>query len=267
MEDSLRDLVFFPGVSTDTIWSILNYPELMCGRVVVDYDENMGGAAWQDIAQWIGHLPEGYSPSWNIKPTEKIPVAFTDSEGNRRFEYAYWSLIPPWERQLKTKYPTFNARAETAAEKPTFKAAVKHTRCIIPVTGFYEWTGTRGTRIPHAIVGPSTILPMAGLYSWWHDPAAPEDSGWYLTATILTCKSSGVMESLHDRMPVFMTPALAWEWLDPATVGDQSLVNAVADAAVPISEGLRQWPVLPLRGDGPELMQPAPVLPIEVESP
>jgi putative SOS response-associated peptidase YedK len=78
-----------------------------------------------------------------------------------------------------------------------------------------------------------------------------------LTATILTRASAGVMESLHDRMPVFMADELLRDWLAPETDGDQLLVDAVSEASVPASEQLLEWAVRPLRGDGPELIEPA----------
>ncbi|MFD5600809.1 SOS response-associated peptidase [Leucobacter sp. NPDC058333] len=230
----------------------------MCGRVIVDYDENMDVAGNTELAGWMTQRPEGYQASWNLKPTQDIPVAFTDHKsGDHRFELAYWSLVPIWSKELKTKFPTFNARSETAAEKASFKASVKNRRCIIPVSGFYEWTGPKSKRTPHAIFGPAPIIPMAGLYSWWHEPDAGDDEGWHLTATILTRASAGVMEPLHDRMPVFMSDELLQDWLDPETVGDKLLMEAVSEGAVSLSEQLREYEVLPLRGDGPELILPA----------
>ena len=229
----------------------------MCGRVLVDYDENMDVAKGTELAAWMRQRPDGYQPSWNLKPTQDIPVALTDHKtGEKQLRYAYWSLVPIWSKELKTKFPTFNARSETVTEKASFKNQVKGRRCVIPVSGFYEWTGPKGKRTPHAIFGPQPVIPMAGLYSWWHEPGAGDDEGWHLTATILTRASAGIMADLHDRMPVFMSDELLHDWLDPETEGDQLLVDAVAEAAVPISEQLRQWTVAPLRGDGPELIEP-----------
>lgn len=126
----------------------------------VDYDENMAVASYTEPAEWMQARPAGYEPSWNLKLTQPIPAAFSDhKDGTKRLEYAYWSLVPIWSKELKTKFPTFNARSETAAEK----ASVKNRRCVIPVTGFYEWTGAKSVRIPHAIFGPDPIIPMAGL--------------------------------------------------------------------------------------------------------
>ncbi|WP_336652354.1 MULTISPECIES: SOS response-associated peptidase [unclassified Leucobacter] len=230
----------------------------MCGRVIVDYDENMDVAGGSELAKWLMARPTGYEPSWNVKPTQQIPVALTSTkDGAKRFEMAHWSLVPPWAKEMKSRYPTFNARSEQLSEKATFKGPLKRQRCVIPVTGFYEWTGPKTARTPHAIFGLAQILPMAGLYSWWREPDAAESEGWHLTATILTRASAGVMESLHDRMPVFMAEELVRDWLDPETEGDQLLVDAVSEASIPISEQLREWAVRPLRGDGPELIEPA----------
>ena len=229
----------------------------MCGRVIVDYDENMPVAGDTELGEWMRSVPEGMVSSWNVKPTQQIPAALTSAKtGEKRFEGAHWSIVPPWSNTMKLKFPRFNARSESVTEKASFKNLVKRQRCVIPVTGFYEWTGPKNARTPHAIFGPSQILPMAGLYSWWRDPAASEGEGWVLTATILTQASAGVMKPLHNRMPVFLDDEILHDWLDPDTVGDQTLVDAAAALAVPYSERLREWEVAPLRGDGPELIRP-----------
>lgn len=226
----------------------------MCGRIVINYEENLAVASGSELADWMRETPEGAVSSWNVKPTQQIPVALTSTkDGAKRYETAYWSLVPPWSKELKLKYPTFNARSEGITEKATFKGPLKAQRCIIPVSGFYEWTGPKEARIPHAILGPSPILPMAGLYSWWRG----SDDEWVLTATILTQASAGVMEPLHSRMPVFVDDEILTDWLDPSTVGDQTLVDAVAALSVPYSATLREWAVRPLRGDGPDLIDPA----------
>lgn len=229
----------------------------MCGRVVVDYEEMIPAAADTELGEWMRARPAGTQSSWNLKPTEGLPVAVTDHKtGEKLLTTAYWSLIPAWAKELRPKFPTFNARIETAAEKASFRASVKNRRCVIPVSGFYEWTGPKNSRTPHAIFGPKPALPMAGLYSWWHEPGAPADDGWHLTATILTRASAGVMETIHDRMPVFMNDELLFDWLDPEVPGDKLLLDAVSEASVPLAGQLREYAVSPLRGDGPQLIQP-----------
>lgn len=230
----------------------------MCGRVIVNWEENIGGATNLALHEWMTEKPEGVESSWNVKPTQKLPVALTSAkDGKKRLELGHWSLIPPWSKELKLKYPTFNARSEGISEKATFKGPLKKQRCVIPVSGFYEWTGEKNTRVPHAIFGPDAVLPMAGLYSWWRDSAAPEGEGWVLTTTIITRASAGVMAPLHDRMPLFLDDEILFDWLDPEIPGDQTLVDAASELSVPYSEKLREYVVRPLRGDGPELIEPA----------
>lgn len=236
----------------------------MCGRVIVDYEENMRVASDSELADWIaGRKPEGAESSWNVAPTQSIPVALTSAkDGSKRYELAHWGIIPPWNRDGRPRF-TFNARSEDLLEKRTFAPSVKAQRCVIPVTGFYEWTGPKGRRTPHAVFGPEPVLPLAGLYRWWKGPApagSPEGDGqseWLLNATILTRASAGVMQPLHDRMPVFLADEVLRDWLDPETPGDQLLVDAVSELAVGYSEQLREHAVKPLKGDGPELVLPA----------
>lgn len=232
----------------------------MCGRVFVDYEEVMSVAGGSALASWLARAPEGAHSSWNIAPTQQIPIAATDrSTGEKHLQTAYWSLLPPWAKQMKPKFPTFNARAETAASKPSFKAAVQHSRCVIPVSGFYEWSGPKSARVPHAILGPDPVLALAGLYSWWRAPDSGPEGAWHLTATVLTTASTGKMAEIHDRMPVFLAPELTAEWLDPLPNGDQHLIDAAVEHAAAIAEVLRIHRVRPLRGDGPELLEPVSV--------
>ena len=145
----------------------------MCGRIIVDYDETMDVAGNTELAEWMTERPDGAVSSWNLKPTQSMPVALTSAkDGKKRFELAHWSLVPPWSKELKLKYPTFNARSEGLSEKASFKGPLVKQRCVIPVTGFFEWAGPKEHRVPHAIFGPEKVLPMAGLYSWWRDPCS-----------------------------------------------------------------------------------------------
>ena len=168
----------------------------MCGRVIVDYDEMIPVASDSELAEWITGVPDGAASSWNVKPTQPVPVALTSAKTReRRFEQAHWSLVPPWAKDLSQKYPTFNARAETLSERRTFAPALKHQRCAVVVSGFYEWTGPKRARVPHAVFGPRPMLLMAGLYSWWRDPGADPSEEWHLTTTVITRASAGAMAS------------------------------------------------------------------------
>lgn len=204
-------------------------------------------------------LPE---PSWNIKPTERIPIVLESAKSGavvRRIESARWSLVPSFAPALVSKFPTFNARSETVGEKPTFQPSLASRRALVPATGYYEWHTEGTVKTPYFVHSDDGLpLALAGLYAWWRNPALTEDdpARWVLSATILTQESSGRLRGLHERMPVVL-PEETWDqWLDPNTVGDQEFVDAAVAASAESVDGLRFHEVAPLIGDGPELIEP-----------
>ena len=204
------------------------------------------------------NLPE---PSWNIRPTEQIPIVMESNKTQpamRRLESARWSLIPSFAVEMTSKFPTFNARAESAAEKPTFQASVRSRRALVPATGYFEWRTEKTGKIPYFIHSDDGMpLAFAGLYSWWKNPALAEDdpARWILSATILTTDARGPLAQIHDRTPVPL-PEEWWDrWLDPSTDGDQTLVDAAVEASHDIIESLDFYPVEPVVGNGPQLVE------------
>ena len=232
----------------------------MCGRFAMANKVNEliteFVAAGGDPSDWVGD----FHASWNVKPTQEIPVLFEAAKGDdavrRRAELARWSLVPSWSKELKLKFPTFNARSEGITEKATWKAPVKSKRAIIPASGYYEWRTVGKTKTPYFIHTPGELLYFAGLYSWWRAPGSTADDDWILTATILTRGAVGEVASLHERTPVTLPASWADDWIDATVVGDQSLVDAAVAAATPVAEGLEFYEVAPLTGDGPELVRP-----------
>lgn len=227
----------------------------MCGRYV------MGLSLEEFKEQFAGYqvaddLPV---PSWNIKPTNDIVILREDHKrpGVKLAEAARWSLVPVWSKELKLKYPTFNARAESVLEKPSFKASAKSRRCLIPAQGYYEWTGDKGAKTPHYIHLADELILFAGLYSWWHEPGTADDEGWHLTTTMLTMESYGLMQEIHHRIPVFMSDDMQEDWLSPEVVGEAALFEAVTETSRLVGEHLVEHTVVPLRGDGPELITAA----------
>ena len=207
-----------------------------------------------------------WRPGWNIKPTQTIPVLLDSAKGGedvvRRLEPARWSLTPHWSKELRTKFPTFNARSETLTEKATWRGPVKSHRAIIPATGYYEWqTFANGKKIPHFIRDPSGApLMLAGLYSWWRDRSKPDGDPdeWTLTATILTSDAVDELLHIHDRNPV-MLPEDWWDqWLDPDEDGSKEFVAAAVQAALPIARSLQVYEVAPLptKSIGAHLIEP-----------
>jgi putative SOS response-associated peptidase YedK len=166
--------------------------------------------------------------------------------------------VPAWSKELTLKFPTFNARSETAAEKPTFKSAVKSKRALVPATGYYEWRTEGKVKTPYFIGPASGLLAFAGLYSWWKNPAVAEDdpAKWVLTATIMTMPTVPSLAPIHDRNPMPLPRDFWDDWLSPALDGDQAFVDAAVAASVPVAEALSYHEVAPVRGDGPELIAP-----------
>ncbi|TFC79113.1 SOS response-associated peptidase [Cryobacterium sp. TMS1-20-1] len=230
----------------------------MCGRFIIT-DTAPDLAAMFDVEHEGENLPE---PSWNIRPTEQIPIVLESARTDpavRRLESARWSLIPSFATEPTSKFPTFNARAETAAEKPTFKTSVRSRRALVPATGYYEWHTDGTTKKPYFIHSDDGLpLAFAGLYAWWKNPAAADDdpARWVLSATILTTDALGPLTQIHDRTPVPLPEEWWDQWLDPATDGDQTLVDAAVAASHEVVETLNFYAVAPVVGNGPELIEP-----------
>ena len=216
----------------------------MCGRYGLDATvEDLAGAFEIDL---IGDgVP---APLVEARPTDAVPVVLeSERSPGRRLEAARWDLARPGQKTLRRPGPPLiNVRSESMAEK--FGWAVQRRRCLIPATGYWEWTGPNGARQPYFFHG-ADVLAFAGVYSWWRDPAKDEDdaSKWVLTAALLTMDAVDRLAAIHDRNPV-MLPADAWDdWLDPTALGTQVLVEAAVEGARRVADSLDFTPVDRLR--------------------
>ena len=118
--------------------------------------------------------PRNLQPHYNIAPTDTVDVIRLDKDGKRELVPMRWGLVPAWwKKSLKEVPATFNARAESVADKPMFRNAFKERRCIMPASGFFEWTGEKGAKQPHLFTAAdgSPLLAFAGLWDRWKDPA------------------------------------------------------------------------------------------------
>jgi putative SOS response-associated peptidase YedK len=149
-------------------------------------------------------------------------AAIIADESGRHLELLKWGLIPSWAKDPKIGNKMINARAETVAEKPAFRAALKKRRCLIPVDGFYEWKREGKTKTPMYIQMKSgEPFALAGLYEFWK----PADSDkWIKSCTIITTTPNALMEDIHDRMPVIIKPNAYDHWLDPADAPAEKLL-------------------------------------------
>ena len=181
----------------------------MCGRYALytDYAMILERFHIEESA-----VDEGeYSPSYNIAPSQKVLAVVNDGTKNR-LGYLKWGLVPPWAKDQKIGYKMINARAETAAEKPSFRHAFKKKRCLIIADAFYEWQRTDEGKIPMlAKLKSGKPFAFAGLWETWQSPEGETVN----TCTILTTQANRVMGTIHDRMPVMLSEEGEKLWLDP----------------------------------------------------
>lgn len=207
----------------------------MCGRF----------ALYADPIALAKRFQTENSPDWeasyNVASSLTIPIV-RNEHGARRFAPARWGLIPSWAKDIKISYSTINARAETVAEKPSFRNAFKHRRALIPVDGWYEWQEIPGQKIkqPWFIsLSDQQPIALAGLWERWQG----QDSGEIESCTIIVTSGNELMLPIHDRMPVIL-PETTWEqWLDSENIDTKGLQTLLTQYP---SEELVAWPVATL---------------------
>lgn len=193
---------------------------------------------------------------YNVAPSQRVLAVVSDGKANHLREFR-WGLIPHWAKGDRPRY-MINARAETVAEKPTFRTALRERRCLVMADGFYEWRRSGGTRTPmyiHDVTGRPWGL--AGIYETWTSPGGEEVT----TCAIITVPANEVMSQVHERMPAIIPPGDRDTWLDPG-VRD-------ADVLLPLLRpyGSGEMVVVPV-GDrvnsaanqGPDLIRPLDTL-------
>lgn len=155
--------------------------------------------------------PEQLAMRYNIAPTQPVGVVrLSPRTGDREWALTVWGLIPSWSKDPSIGARMINARAETVDEKPSFRAAFKRRRCIIPASGFYEWQKTNGAKQPYYITSATgDILGFAGLWEGWSGPDGEELE----SCTILTTDPNEAVSKLHNRMPVILATEDYDEWL------------------------------------------------------
>jgi putative SOS response-associated peptidase YedK len=187
----------------------------MCGRVRLSDDFSEIKIAFRIPPEYP--TPNTYAPSWNVAPTDSLPIVRYDSKaGERSLDLMRWGLVPYWAKDTKIGFSTINAMAETVDSKPVFREAFKRRRCLVPVDNFYEWQkiGPKEKQ-PYAIaLADRGIMALAGLWENWKSPA----SEWVRSFTIITTTPNELCAPIHNRMPVILPPETWPAWLgeDPA---------------------------------------------------
>ena len=170
-----------------------------------------------------------------------------------------WGLVPSWARDRSIGARLINARSESAAEKPAFRAALAKRRCIVPADGFYEWKSIVGSRQKQPMFLYATdrsLLAMAGLWETWTEAGARTGQDVWHTFTILTTNANAAVAPVHDRMPVLLPPSRWSQWLAPGSLSETDRREILAPAP---EKYLRQHPVSSAvndaRREGPELCE------------
>jgi putative SOS response-associated peptidase YedK len=188
----------------------------MCGRFALT-------ATPEEIAQQFDlNAVSSLAPRFNIAPSQPVAaVRLNRDTGQREFVHFHWGLIPAWAKDPSIGYKMINARSETVAEKPSFRNALKYRRCLVPVSGFYEWQKVGKGKQPHFIhLVEQPLFAVAGLWEHWQSADGSEIE----SCTLLTTAANEMMRPLHDRMPVILQPDDYALWLDPQeTKADQLL--------------------------------------------
>lgn len=177
----------------------------MCGRFFLDAE------AGEIIEHYRVPPPDLFAARYNIAPTTPVLAL---KEG--RFDLYRWGLVPSWAKDPAIGNRMFNARAETVAEKPSFRSAYRRRRCLVPASGFYEWRQEGGRKQPYCCHIDHRLFSMAGICEHWQDREGNEIE----SCAIITTEASGRMAELHQRMPVYIAPADYDAWLDCA--GDKT---------------------------------------------
>jgi putative SOS response-associated peptidase YedK len=194
---------------------------------------------------------EGFPPRYNIAPTQPVHIIHIGHTGERELRLVRWGLLPPWVKDPSTFGLLTNARAETIAEKPSFKGAIRHKRCLVPADGFYEWTGPAGRKQPH-LISPKAGGPMAfaGLHEMW----GGGDGSELETTAIITVAANETVSAIHDRMPAILQPSQFEAWLNCRDVDVGAAVSMLTPAPDDLLEIREINPALNnYSNEGPEL--------------
>ena len=199
--------------------------------------------------RWFEDLDQ-FGSHYNIAPTQVCPVARL-ADAKQSLALLRWGLIPFWAKDPAIGNRLINARAESVAEKPAFRAAYRARRCLVPASGFYEWKKVPRGKQPYYITSADgSLLAFAGLWEQWQ-PAHGEPISSY---TIITTDANAVVKQLHERMPVILAPQHYHQWLtakDPRVVLRPCPPEMLA--AYPVSTAVNSP-----RNDDAALVEPLP---------
>ncbi len=237
----------------------------MCGRYT-------SVTSVAELAAYFGAddvVADDLGPRYNVAPTDEV-YAVVLAGGGRRLGTLRWGLVPPWAEDPKVGARMINARAESLADKPAFRPAFGHRRCLLPADGFYEWQhldgatasgggrGGGGASRPWYVRRPDgEPLALAGVWERWRPRGS--DGPPLVTAAVVTTSANERLAPLHDRMPVVLAPGAWDDWLDPANDDLDALSSLLVPAPDHLLEALAVSSLVNrVANDGPALVEPVP---------
>ena len=200
------------------------------------------------------------APRYNIAPTQPVAIVRVDPDRSlmlpqREWTHVVWGLIPGWAKDPSIGARLINARSETAADKPSFRAAMKYRRCLVPADGFYEWQKVPGGKQPMFIHRMNHApFAIAGLWERWTSP----DGSLIESCTLLTTEPNAMMAGIHNRMPVILDPVDYAMWLDAGHVKPDAVQHLLRPCP---DDWLTAYPVSTVvnnaRNETPACVEPA----------
>lgn len=226
----------------------------MCGR----YASTLPPEQMAELFKLLNNVES--VPRYNIAPTQPV-IAIWEESGRREGHFARWGLVPRWVRDPREFPLLINARVETMAEKPAFRDALKHGRCIIPASGYYEWhTNPDKSKQPYYItLADDRPMALAGLYATWVGPEGEEIDS---VATI-TVPANGQLSMVHDRMPAILEGDAIEQWLDVRGV----TAKAAHQLALPLEDGVVKFHPVSTRVNSARDDDPGLIAEVTVERP
>lgn len=215
----------------------------MCGRMANTLPHDA-------VANLFGAAPANALPvlhDYNICPTQDVAVVVA-GEGGRRYVPMRWGFLPVWYKAPNDGPLIINARSETVAEKPAFRRAIRETRCLVPVSGFYEWHRAGDQKVPHFFHrADETPLVMAGVWRDWGEDGLG-------TFAVLTTEANDLMAPIHHRIPVVVEEADWGKWLGEEGHGAATLMHTPGEEVLAFHQVGQA--VNSNRAEGPELIEP-----------
>jgi putative SOS response-associated peptidase YedK len=231
----------------------------MCGRFV---SARKRLELLEEFAATRDAVAADRQPDYNVAPTKRIYTVL-EHKDERELRLVRWGLVPTWAKDTSAGARLINARSETVAVKPSFRAAFAKRRCLIPADGYYEWITEGKAKKPFYIHrADGGILAFAGIYELWRNSAVPDDheDAWYWSASIITTQATDEIGRIHDRTPMVIAPETWADWLDPDNKDKELMLAAMRPAMLSGSGGLASYPVSTavnsVRNNGPSLIEP-----------